>query len=70
MKKLQAGAKSTVRARKKSPLTSTQRYLPIAEIRNDTVMLKSGGIRAVLLVEALNFNLKSETEQQGIISGY
>lgn len=63
-------AKDTVRSRKKSSLTSTQRFLPIAEIRNDTVMLKNGGLRAVLQVEALNFNLKSETEQLGIISGY
>jgi hypothetical protein len=62
--------KSTVRQRKKSALTSTQRFLPIAEIHSDTVLLKNGGLRAVLQVEALNFNLKSETEQQGIISGY
>jgi hypothetical protein len=63
-------AKSTVRARKRKPQGATQRFLPIAEIRNDTVWLKNGGLRAVLQVEALNFNLKSETEQQGIISGY
>ena len=62
--------KSTVRQRKKTAITSTQRYLPIGEIRQDTVLLKNGGMRAVLEVEALNFNLKSETEQQGIISGY
>jgi hypothetical protein len=62
--------KSTVRQRKKTSLTSTQRFLPIAEIRNDTVILKNGGFRAVLKVEALNFSLKSETEQQGIIAGY
>ena len=61
---------STVRSRKKSALTSTQRFLPIAEIRSDTVLLKNGGLRAVLQVEALNFNLKSETEQQGIVAGY
>ncbi|HLD71244.1 MAG TPA: TraC family protein [Candidatus Peribacteraceae bacterium] len=69
-KSLKAGIKNTIRSRKKSALASTQRFVPIAEIRNDTVLLKNGGIRAVLLVEALNFNLKSETEQQGIISGY
>lgn len=63
-------SKETVRSRKKGMLTSTQRFLPIAEIRNDTVLLKNGGIRAILQVEALNFNLKSETEQQGIIGGY
>ena len=69
-KENKTAAKSTVRQRKKTMLTSTQRYLPIAEIRNDTVLLKNSGIRGVLQVEALNFNLKSETEQQGIISGY
>jgi hypothetical protein len=62
--------KNTVRQRKKSSLVSTQRFLPIAEIHHDTVALKTGGLRAVLQVEAINFNLKSETEQQGIISGY
>lgn len=61
---------TTVRQRKKTSLTSTQRFLPIAEIRGDTVLLKNGGLRAVLQVEALNFNLKSETEQQGIVAGY
>lgn len=61
--------KSTVKKRNRS-LASTQRFLPIGEIRNDTILLKNGGLRAVIQVEALNFNLKSETEQQGIISGY
>ncbi len=65
-----SGAKSTVRQRKKTTFTSTQRFLPIGEIRNDTVLLKNGGLRAIVQVEALNFNLKSETEQLGIISGY
>src|SRR3989338_2792699 len=64
------GVKSTVRNRKKSERSATQRFLPIAEIRNDIVLLKNGGLRSVLQVEALNFNLKSETEQQGIIAGY
>jgi len=61
---------NTTRKRKVNPKAATQRFLPIAEIRNDTVILKNGGLRAILTVEALNFNLKSETEQQGIISGY
>lgn len=62
--------KSTVHGRKANAKAATQRFLPIAEIRNDTVLLKNGGLRAVLEIEALNFNLKSETEQQGIIAGY
>lgn len=63
-------APDTVRNRKKSAGASSQRFLPVAEIHNDTVLLKNGGLRAILAVEAINFNLKSETEQQGIIAGY
>lgn len=62
--------KSTVQARKRKSLATTQRFLPVAEIRGNALVLKNGGMRAVLEVEALNFNLKSETEQQGIIAGY
>lgn len=69
-KKGLARLKSTVRQGKKNVAASTQRFVPIAEIRNDTVLLKNGGLRAVILVEPLNFNLKSESEQQGIIAGY
>ena len=65
-----AKVKDTVRSKKKSSALSTQRYLPIAEIKEDTVLLKNGGLRAVLKVNSLNFNLKSELEQQGIIAGY
>ncbi len=60
--------KDTVRSRKAAQKAAAQRFVPIAEIRNDTVVLKNGGLRAVLMVEALNFNLKSETEQKGIIA--
>ena len=64
-------AKDSVRKRNaQNAKAAAQRFVPIAEIRNDTVLLKNGGMRAVLEVEALNFNLKSETEQKGIISGY
>jgi hypothetical protein len=66
----QAQPPSTVRKRRRNPAASTQRHLSIAEVRNDTVLLKNGGLRAILQVEALNFNLKSEVEQQGIIQGY
>ncbi len=62
--------KDSVRSKKKAFAVSTQRYLPIAEIKEDTVVLKNGGLRAVLKVNSLNFNLKSELEQQGIIAGY
>lgn len=48
----------------------TQRFLDIAEIREDVVVLKDGTLRAVLMCSSINFALKSEDEQQAIIQGY
>ena len=50
--------------------TSTQKFLDIAEIRDDIVVLKDGTLRAVLLVSSINFALKSEDEQNATISAY
>ncbi|KKP90278.1 MAG: hypothetical protein UR94_C0028G0008 [Parcubacteria group bacterium GW2011_GWA2_36_10] len=52
------------------PQNSTQKYLDIAAIQQDTVILNDGTVRAVLLVSSINFDLKSEDEQQAIISAY
>jgi len=49
---------------------STQKYLDIAEIREDAIILKNGSLRAVLLASSINFGLKSEDEQTAIISSY
>jgi len=49
---------------------STQEYLDIAEIKEDTVVMKDGTLRAVLLVSSINFALKSEDEQNAVISSY
>lgn len=52
------------------PSQSTQKYLDIAEIKDDTVVLRDGGTRAVLLVSSINFALKGEDEQNAIIQAY
>ena len=52
------------------PQTSTQKYLDIAEVRDDLVVLNDGTVRGVLLISSINFDLKSEEEQRAIISGY
>jgi len=49
---------------------STQKYLDIAEIRENTVILKDGTLRAVIMCSSVNFALKSEDEQKALISGY
>lgn len=61
---------SKVKAAKKSKGNATQNHLRIAEIKNDTVILKNGGSRAVIETNSINFNLKSEDEQNSIIQAY
>jgi len=49
---------------------STQQYLDIAEIKDDSVVMKDGTLRAVLMVSSINFALKSEEEQDAVIGSY
>jgi hypothetical protein len=49
---------------------STQQYLDIAEIRDNTLVMKDGTMRAVLMVSSINFALKSEDEQNAIVMAY
>ena len=62
--------KDTVRQKKGSPAVSTQLYMNIAEIKENVVVLKNGGLRAILQTSSVNFNLKSEQEQNAIIYSY
>lgn len=55
---------------KSKPGPATQRYLDIAEVRDDMVILKDGTVRAVLLVSSINFALKSADEQEAIVQSY
>ena len=50
--------------------SSTQRYLPFSEIRDNLIVMKDGSSRMVLRVHALNFNLKSTEEQDAILMSY
>ena len=49
---------------------STQKYLDVAEIKEDTVILRDGTLRSVILSSSVNFALKSEDEQNALIAGY
>ena len=46
---------------------STQDFVPVREIRDGIVVLKDGGLRAILLASSINFALKSEDEQTAFI---
>jgi len=55
---------------KPSPKKSTQQFLDILGMRDNTVVLRDGTLRAVLMVSSQNFSLKSAEEQNSIIFGY
>jgi hypothetical protein len=53
------------------PITSSsQKFLPIADIAEDLVVYKDGGAAIVLESTSLNFGLLSEKEQQAVIAAY
>ena len=59
-----------LRKNKRKVRTSTQKYLPFSEIKNDTVVMPDSSLRGVLLVSSVNFALKSEEEQSALVQGY
>ena len=49
---------------------STQKFLPIKEIRDGVVVLNNGSVKSILLASSLNFALKSIGEQKSILSQF
>jgi len=56
-------------AQKKSG-SSTQRYLNVAAIKENTIVVRDGSLRAVIAVSSTNFSLKSEEEQNALTNAY
>jgi hypothetical protein len=48
----------------------TQKFVDVKEIKNGIVYLKKGGLRKILIVSGVNFDLKSEMEQNLILSTF
>ncbi len=48
----------------------TQEFLQIADIRDGVVILKNGGLRRILMASSLNFELKSQDEQEALTYAY
>lgn len=61
---------NSVKGSKKGKKESTQMHLKIAEIHDNTLILKNGGLRSVLKASSVNLNLKSEEEQNAVIYSY
>lgn len=54
----------------KTNSASIQKHIQIQEIKDDVIILKNKGIRAILMATSLNFALKSTEEQDAIIYKY
>jgi hypothetical protein len=50
--------------------SATQDFVPIERVRDGIVVLKTGEIRAILITNSLNLGLKSEDEQQAVLSQF
>jgi len=48
----------------------TQQFVDIEDIKDGVLILKNGGLRKILMVSGINFELKSEEEQGIITSAY
>jgi len=55
---------------KKASTSPTQQFLDVAEVKEDAIVLKSGALRSVLAVSAINYDLKSSDEQDAIVNQY
>mgnify|MGYP001576440817 FL=1 len=53
-----------------SKTPSAQEFVPVSDVRDGIVLLRDGGLRALLLVSSVNFALKSEDEQTAILSQF
>lgn len=54
----------------KTAALASQKFVSIDSVRDGTVILKDGTLRAVLMASALNFDLKAADEQDAIIYQY
>lgn len=67
---LPMGEKSKIQKKKQDNLFNTETMLPISEIRNDTLIMKDGGMRAILKINGINLDLKNGDEQQIVLEQY
>ena len=61
---------SKINTKKSENMFNTETMLPVSEIKNDTIILKDGWLRAILKVEWINLDLKNFDEQQIVLEQY
>jgi len=56
--------------KKEHPDSSTQRYLPFSQIKENVVIMKDNSARIILQCSTINFLLKNNDEQDSIIISF
>lgn len=51
-------------------MADTIQFIQVHRVKEGVIILKNGGLRAVLLVSSMNFELKSDLEKQAIVEAY
>jgi len=51
-------------------VSTTQDFVPVADVTNDIILFKNGGASLILESSSLNFGLLSEKEQEAVVSSY
>src|SRR5437868_15128670 len=46
---------------------AAQEFIPVKEVRDGIIVLKDGGLRAIVLANSVNLSLKSDDEQKATI---
>ncbi len=64
------GEQSKVQKAKHDNVFNTENMLPISEIKNDTIILKDGGLRSIMKITGLNLDLKNADEQAIVLEQY
>ncbi len=54
----------------KNSSTASQKFIEVQDIKDNTVILKNGGLRMISVASSINFNLKGSDEQQAIINRF
>lgn len=49
---------------------ATQEFVPVKEVRDGIIVLKDGGMRAILLASSINISLKSYDEQMAVLQQF
>ncbi|MDD3263207.1 MAG: hypothetical protein PHR61_05215, partial [Candidatus Absconditabacteria bacterium] len=64
------GNQSKIQKNKHENVFNTETMLPFSEIKNDTIILKDGGLRSILRISGLNLDLKNGDEQGIVLEQY